>query len=182
MRRLVTLAIALIVALGCGDGDDDLTAAEQEYVDARMAEFDPAQAAPLTRDDARCLVEETIRTLGVARLRAADVTPEEFAAGTGLPEGSRISVEDAEALVDGLDECMDLIRFYAEDLVASAPVQLDDDAADCLRENLDDDLVRQILVRGFAQVSTEEQEFIDDLQALFEACPQVADAIVASSG
>ena len=79
MRRTLTpIALALLLVLAaaaCGGSERNAEPTRADYVDAVMGAYS-ADRVPITRSEARCFVERSVDAVGVAKLRAAGVTPD----------------------------------------------------------------------------------------------------------
>lgn len=179
MRKLITILLSslLLVAAACGDddggdGDGGLSSAEQKYVDAAMAQFDPEEAEPLTEPEARCVVSSMVTSLGVDRLEELGITPETFGSEDGAPFPENLTEAEAEGVVDGFDECLDLGALFAESMAQDDT--LDDETKQCLADAFDSDTVRRLFVTMLSQgedALTEDPELLQDIMGVFTQCP-----------
>jgi hypothetical protein len=177
------VALLLAVAGACADeadpdgaaggGDAELTEEEQAYVDAALEDFDPQEEAPMTEDDARCIATSMVEDVGVERLEEMGLSPESFSEGGELPEGA-IAEAEAQDLVDGITECIDVRALFLAGLDEDG--SLSPEAEECLTEAFDEELVTRTMVVLLTQG---EDALADDsgvgaeLMRAFLACPGV---------
>jgi hypothetical protein len=177
MRKLTPIVLSgLLFIAACGDDDggggSDLSAEEQEYVDAAMAEFDPAEAEPLTEDDARCVVTSMVESLGVDRLEELGITPETFGDDDGAPFPEGLTEDEANSVVDGFDGCLDLSALFAESMAGDPSI--DDETKECLADAFDSDTVRRIFVTMLTEGEDalgDNPELMQELMGIFQECP-----------
>lgn len=182
MRKLTSIALSsmLFLAAACGDDDggsgSDLSSEEQEYVDAAMAQFDPEQAEPLTEEEARCVVSSMVSGLGVDRLEELGITPETFGSEDGAPFPENLTEAEANQVVDGFDECLDLGALFAESMAQDDT--LDEETKECLADAFDASTVRRLFVTMLTEgedALAEDPELIEDLMGVFSECPGALD-------
>jgi hypothetical protein len=176
MRKLLSiLAVSVLVLTACSDdkgggGGGNLSAADQEYVDAAMETFDPEEAAPLTEDDGRCIVESMVGVVGADGLKELGIDPESFGGdGSPFPEG--LSEEDANDIVDGMDGCVDLSGLFLDAMAADASIT--DESRDCLADTFDKDFIHLLLVAlltGGEDALGQDSEITTELLAAFQEC------------
>lgn len=178
MRKLTSIAISslLLFAAACGDddggGSGDLSGPEQEFVDAAMAEFDPAEAEPLTEDDARCVVTSMVDSLGLERLEELGITPDSFGSDEGAPFPENLDEDEANDVVDGFEDCLDLGALFAESMASDDA--LDEETRDCLADAFDKDMVRRLFVTMLTKgedALEEDPELLGDILGVFAKCP-----------
>lgn len=180
MRKItITLTVGMLVLLGAACGDDDgggggggdLSSAEQEYVDAAMETFDPEEAEPLTEDEARCMVTSMVDAVGVDTLEDAGLTPESFGeADSPFPEG--LTEDQAEGVVDGMEDCFDLSQLFLDGMAEDA--SLSDEDRECLADAFDGDTVHDLFVTMLSQgeeALQEDPEAMSAILELFSQCP-----------
>jgi hypothetical protein len=158
-------------ATSAGTGAGGLSAAEQAYVDEALEGFDAEREAPMTEADARCIATSMVEGVGVERLEEMGITPESFSDDGDLPDGA-VEEADAEAMVDGISECIDIrglfLAGFNEDGSLSA------EAEECLADAFDEDLVKRTMV----VLLTEGEDALSDdsgvgaeVMQTFLACP-----------
>lgn len=180
MRKLTPLLLTgllLVGAAACGDDDGgssngDLSDKDQEFVDAAMDEYDPEQAAPLTEDDARCIVTSMVGAVGADRLEELGITPEQFGSddSSAFPQG--LTEDEANGVVDGFDSCIDLPALFTESLAEDSDLSEDDKA--CLDDAFDSDTIRQIFVTMLTKgedALQDDPELMNQFMAIFQKCP-----------
>lgn len=151
----VMWSLALLVA-GCG-GDDgggsDVSDKAQPYVDAlttNLQSNEPDELA-LDSDQADCVAPQWVDIAGVERLEEADIAPADLESDADT-ELAALSLDEDEAgqMVDALGDCdIDLRQEILSTLDEDA--SLTEPQRDCLRDALDDQLLRDILVATLAQ-------------------------------
>lgn len=197
-RLLAAPAALLLLIAACGDDDDDDTAdtaaadvtepagtepagteptgtepadtassgtasgetyEADEYVDAMVEEIGGDE------ESASCVAQAMVDAVGTDRLEASGATPEEFAS-TGSLEDLDLAIDPSAAptLQSDLEACPSLIDLFAEAADAS------DVQVDCLRENVSEAQVAELLVIQFVG-GTPSQELLD-AQAATQACAE----------
>jgi hypothetical protein len=164
---------------GCRDdphrGAPDISADEAPYVDALTTAFTQSPALPFDAADARCVSAIVIDAIGLDRLEAASVTPEVLAVATGI-EGLGVDLDDddAEAVATAFADC-DIS--LADAVIAGSGqrgVPLPDEAADCVRDELDEDDFAHVYARSMLDEDPEpSSEFDAFFLELADACPQL---------
>ena len=128
-----------------------------EYVDALVDEIGG------DAESATCVGEAFVNAVGVERLEASGVTPEDFAtSGSPAELGLEIDQANAASMQCDLEACPSLIDLFAE--AADAP----DDDVDCFRESITDSLVAELLVVQF--VGGQPSQELLDAQTAMQAC------------
>ena len=80
MRRGFALVILVGLLAACGSSGSSASADEQKYIDAMMKSYDASDAKQtLSRGQAKCISERFVKTVGVAHLKAAKLTPADLA-------------------------------------------------------------------------------------------------------
>lgn len=179
--RLFAALMLFLLATACGDdsdggggGDagDELSDADQEYVDAAMETYD-SETDPFTEDEARCVAESVVRPLGADRLQELGVTPDDFRGDTeALPDG--LDDDEANEVVDGIDGCINLSDLFMQELTADQ--SLSEESTKCLRDAFDDDFVRRIVVTMLTEgedALQDDEDLTAELMGVFSECPQV---------
>ena len=173
VRVLAAAAVATVtvVASGCSDAMGDGSGERAGYVTA-FAEVAEAGDPTASRDEARCIAESTVDTLGVARLRDS-VTPDEVRESRSIrpPDlGFEVDQSDGEDFHDRLVDCMD-VRAYLADASAGTDDAVSDDVQACVRDGFDDDLIQGIVVDSFVNPGdSRDPEVQADVQAVFQSC------------
>jgi hypothetical protein len=172
LRSVLLLGLLLAAACGDDDGGGGLSEADQEYVDAAMATYDEEEAAPLTEDDARCIVESMVGQLGSDRLEELGVTPESFGSeDAAFPEG--LSEDEANGVVDGFESCIDMNQLFLDGLAEDQ--SLDQDAKDCLADAFDEDTMRRLFVTMLTEgedAVQDDPELTSEVLSAFSECPE----------
>ena len=165
-------------ACGDDDGGDDVSEEERPYVDALIADAaeDEGDDMELNEAQAECLAPRWVSILGVERLEAAGIDPDELADDDLDFSELGLSESDGEAMFDALEECDVDIR---ESFLAGMTEESDmsDDDRQCLDEALDDDLLRRLLVTTFVEgddAFEQNEELMGEMFAVFSECPGAA--------
>ncbi len=150
MRRFtITLLVASLVAVSCGDDDGSgLSDDEQDLADALavsiMADNDPDNPFS-TEENAQCFAEGLVGTLGVARLAtlglAADRESQEAAFAA-------MTTSERDAVVEVALECTDAPGLMAAEMEATG---MSSDSARCIVDALgESDFFREAFLAGLA--------------------------------
>jgi hypothetical protein len=174
------LALACLVG-GAGCSDDggsagpEVSEDEQPFVDS-MAD-DILDHSRASEDEAGCLAATTVSAYGASAFEAADVDPD-AASFNELPK-DEMTLEEAEALVDELGECVDLAEFFAGTLAEQGGESgLSDDDIDCLADAFDEEMLDVVLPSSFtSEFDTFSAESNDAFTELSEACPEAVAAM-----
>lgn len=180
-RRTTLLVVAIAVLGACGSdgggGDDaDVTEEERPYYDAMVESFQSAEDDNLRLEDtqAECVSARWVRTIGVERFEQAGITPEAFSDDLEQ-DVTALGLDEAAAgqLYDAFGECdVEVLDQFVEAIAQGGDVSEEDLA--CLRENIDDALIRDILIVTFTQGEDAlqgDQELTGRLLETFSACP-----------
>lgn len=187
MRTPRTAAAALTLACllgaaacsddsGGGSAGPEVGEDEQPYVDSMAVDIEEHSRA--TDEEATCLAATVVAAYGVSAFEASDVDPD-AASFDELPK-DEMTMEEAEALIDDLGECMDLGEFFAGTLaVEGGEAGLSDDDIDCLADAFDDgDLIETVLPSSFtSEFDTFGEESNDAFAELAEKCPDAVEAM-----
>jgi hypothetical protein len=173
--RLVLLTIAALAVAGTACSDDGggggLTAEEQAYVDAMVAAADEDEDGESDlldiagEDETRCFASEWITIIGVDRLEAAGIDPEEFAGDDVSFEELGLERDEADELIDAFGSCdIDLRDAMIDSMVADAGDS--DVMRGCLEAGLTDESVRALMVAAFTEGEDAlEEGNLDDPEA-----------------
>ena len=130
-----------------------------EYVDALADEIGGDE------DSARCVGEAFVDAVGVERLEASGVPPEDLAtSGSPADVGLEIDPANAASMQSDLEACPSLIDLFAE------AADLPDEQVDCIRENVTDSQIAELFVIQLVG-GTPSQELID-AQSATQACSE----------
>lgn len=141
-----TLALAILLAAGgvaaCSDDGDSADA--EPYIEALMASLDDEDEGGPTEEQARCIAEKTIDTIGVDTLEEEGVTPEDVEDSDGPEDlGIDISEDQARDIAESFVDCdVDFASLFAGPDGA-------DELVDCIDENLDTDLIIDAFTQQF---------------------------------
>lgn len=144
MSRLLAASAGLALALSlsaCGAGEDTQAA------EAISTEFQSGAAgAPgLDKKDADCVAKGIVDEIGVEKLKESGLLTEDLAADTTagdlkLPQG------DADKAAAVMGDCTDLFDLVLDESVAG----IDEEAAACIRDNVKEADIEQLLAATFA--------------------------------
>lgn len=167
----VVIGAALLLA-ACGGDDDDgggpsLPASAQPYVDAVVRS---GVASGFTQEQAACIAPRWVATMGVDRVEAAGLAPEDLAAADS--DIAAIGLDDDEAghLYDALGDCdVDLVDVFARELVGADATEAQ---LECVSDQIDDDVVRDAMVAGIVGDEAEAQSTDEVFGAVFSAAEE----------
>lgn len=175
---LLLVAIAALGACGSDGGGDDAEVTEEErpYYDAMVESFQSAEGDGLRLEDAQaeCVSARWVRTIGVERFEEAGITPEAFSDDLEQ-DVTALGLDEAAAgqLYDAFGECeVEVLDQFVDAIAQGGDVSEED--LECLRDNIDDALVRDILIVTFTQGEDAlqgDQELTGRLLETFSACP-----------
>ena len=166
-RSLAVLALVATVAACGGDDDDsgssggDTAAADtpvgQALTEEFMAESDDSPIS--TEEEARCVSGGIVSGIGEDRLEELGVTAD-TAIGSEI-EDIDFTADEVGTIVDAMFDCVDvqaaLAREFEEDFGA--------EGADCVAENLDEDLMRDLMASSM--VGGDEEEMPEEFFQAF---------------
>lgn len=172
--RTLTLSLSILLAAGgvaaCGDdGGGGASADAQPYVDALVESLleDQDDEFGYDEDEAECIAEKAIDTIGVDTLEEEGITPEDVAASDGPDELVDLSSSQARRIAEAFPDCgVDFAALFAAD----AP----EEARGCVEDNLDEDA----LIDAFALSLQGDDEAADaalsDIFGALQAeCPEL---------
>jgi hypothetical protein len=174
---VVALASLALTACGSSGGGSGVKAAEQPYVDAlkqSMVKTD-SEGLTLTDKQASCLAPKWIRILDPARLKAKGITPADVGADSSS-DLTQLGLSDAEGgkLYDALGDCnVDVKQVF----ITGINPDLSAEDTKCLDDNLDDALLKQIMVTELTKGDTALQadnDLVGKISAVFDKCPGAA--------
>jgi hypothetical protein len=178
-RITVAAAVLALAALGaaCGDdggggsGGESSSEEGQEFVDAIAAS---SEESTLSGDESECFARAFVDAVGVDQLQAA-TTPQEIRdnpASSPADLGITLDEGQGDALWDNLNGCMDVRTEFFETIAAND--DLSEEAVECLDSEIDDDLLKRLMVTAFGEgvdALEQDEELTGELVALFTACP-----------
>lgn len=177
MRKLLAVLMTSALALAACGGDDKgggggLSAEEQTFVDDAMKGFDAEEAAPITEDDATCMVESFVTNLGVDRLDELEIAPADFASNDeSFPSG--LKEDEATQVVEGFDGCIDLASLFLDSLAQDQTMSAE--ARTCLAKAFDRAAVKRIFVTLLTDgedALTNDKDFMAEMTAVVSTCPE----------
>ena len=129
-----------------------------------MMEDSAAGNSPIaTREEAECWASGIVDGVGEDRLNELGVTPE----SVGELEDLALTDEEVSTVVDSLFDCADVKQAFADQFAADFGAE----AASCIAEGLDEDLVKQALSASIAgDDSQPSAEFLDAFTKLAGDC------------
>lgn len=120
-----------------------------QYVDAIVAIGSEDDLEGFTEEDRVCVAEAFVDSFGAEEIQAAGIAVEDIAEyGAPGELGLDFSDDQADAFYDQLTSCLDLRELLIEGALGG---ELSPEAADCINENLTDDLLKSFFVTGFTQ-------------------------------
>jgi hypothetical protein len=170
MRRWMLggfVAVTLVMS-ACGGGDEksddkkdeSKPGTRDEYVDA----FKPGVATMgVTDEQATCIAEAAVDTVGVDKLNKV-TNPREIETQTSSFDLASLGLSEEEggALYDKMDACVDIF-----DLLANGA---DPATVDCLRQNVTDDMLREVMVGLFTGSAGATGETATQLNDAYTTC------------
>lgn len=178
-KAAVVLAGLAMLGLGAcgsdsgGSSGGDLSAEEQEYVDAMMSSLNADGAAPFSDDEGQCLAEGMVKAVGVDTLKEAGITPADIGGDENLVFGE-LPKEKTDKLVslffDG--ECFDFGKLIAAGMAQDPSVSLPSDKAECLGDKMSEsEEFRQAFVASVTgDDSVDPFESVGDIFQIFADC------------
>lgn len=174
MKRVTTLVGVAILGLGataCG-GSGGLSELEQEYSDAIAASFSSSDADELQLDaeQADCVAPKWTKVLGAERLQDAGIDPADLNVdGDSDLQDVEITTDEASKLYATFGECdVDLKQAFVDAMTADG--DMPNDAAECLKDALDDDTFERIMVASLSSDEADEGALEADITELFTKC------------
>jgi hypothetical protein len=161
--RTLALSILLVAAgvAGCGD-DGGSDADAQPFIDAFATSLQDEEGAGATDEQADCIAEQAIDTIGVDTLEEAGVTPEDVAEGDGPEEFVDLSEGDAREIAEAFVDCD--FDFAA----AFTGPDASDELVACVDDNLDEDAIVEALTLQFLGDEEAAGEASTEMFATFE--------------
>ncbi len=134
----------LLSACGSDGGGGADTAVGQALADELMSDAD----SPLTgEEEARCMAGDIVDNVGEERLEELGVTADSVAA----IEDVEFSADEEQTVLDALFDCVDVRAAMAEEMTSD----FGEEAAKCVADNLDEDLLREAMSAGFSDSDAE---------------------------
>jgi hypothetical protein len=176
---LVLAGLAMLGLAACGDdssssgGGGELTAEEQEYVDAMMSSLNADETSPFSEEEGKCLAEGMITSVGVDTLKEAGITPADLGGEENIVFGD-LPKEKTDALVslffDG--ECFDFGKLIAAGMAQDPSVSLPSEKAECLGDKMSEsEEFRQAFVASVTgDDSVDPFESVGDIFQIFADC------------
>lgn len=129
-----------------------------------MMEDSAAGDSPVaTREEAECWANGIVDGIGEDRLTELGVTPE----SVGELEDLALTDDEVSTVVDSLFDCADVKQAFADSFAADFGAE----AASCIAEGLDEDLVKQALSASIAgDDSQPSAEFLEAFTQLASDC------------
>lgn len=177
------MAAGAILLGACGGDDDDGSASGgqgDEYVDAVAASMSEDEETPLDAERANCAATAIVDVVGVDTLTDADISPDELGEADSLRSLDVELPDDVnERLGEALGQC-DLAAELEGVMVASFSdefgSELPEEAAACLRDNMDDQALVDAMAAAFVDGSGEQVQ--EALTPAIGQCPSVATAVL----
>ncbi len=169
---MLALLVAAGALAGCsGEGGDgaSLSDEEQSYADALTATYQ-ADDAPVTEDEASCMAEVVVGEIGLSPFEDAALAPEDIEPGEELSDlgVERPSDDQAAAIVDGWDGCIDLPEVIGA--AFAGELGLDEAGIDCVADRLREDDLAAEAARTFLAEEEPPGELLAALTAAAGEC------------
>lgn len=176
IRVAALAAAAALLAAACGDDDSgsgpELNDREAAYADAIAQTYQESSEAPaeVSDEQASCIASSIVSVVGVERFEDADVEPEDISADIDLDETfGGLGEEEATDIGGAIGDCIDLQQLVIDGIGTDLP----DEAVECLRENLDEEVIQEFvvasLVAGGDEVSSDVQT---RMLSVLQECPE----------
>jgi len=178
--------------LGAWGGDDDAGGSASsasggqaegqagEYADAVSASMREDDEAPLDAERADCAAAAIVDVIGVDALTEAGVSPDEFGSADDLTSlGIELPDDVTDRLGESLRECDlagPLEDVMVDGFAGEFGTELPAEAAECLRDNVDDGALMDAAAATFVDGSNEHLR--EPLASAIGACPPVATAVL----
>lgn len=171
-RALALLGCGLIVLVGCSDdpepsADDetsttapaeeatttlpaldpgDIEGGEQAYIDALIASYEGTEGGPplFSGEQATCLAESWVDSIGLERFAGAGLTPEALGSFEAGLEVVDIPDEVADEMIGALDDCeVDVAEAMLQSL--GTPEDLPPELSSCVDAAITEDVAKELL-------------------------------------
>lgn len=173
-------SLALVGLAACGDdsssgsgGGGDLTAEEQEYVDAMMTSLQADDTAPFTDEEGRCIAEGMVTTVGVDTFKEAGITPESIA-GDGDVTFPNLPKEKSDKLVTLFfgGDCFDFGALMATAIAQDPSVSIPAEKAECIGDKMaeSDGFKEAFIASVSGDDSADPFESVGDIFQIFADC------------
>lgn len=167
---LVATVALVFGAAACGGGDDsggggDGADADSPLVQALAANLleDGEDSPVASQEEAECWASGVVGGIGEDRLTELGVTPEDV----GDIEDLALTDDEVSVVVDSLFGCADVQQAFADQFAAD----FGEEAATCIAEQLDEDLVKQALTASIAGDDAQPSaEFLEQFAAIAGDC------------
>lgn len=178
-----TACVAATALSGCSSDEPaadppEVSAEAQPYADAISEAFQDETGVSPEQGD--CMGAFIITAYGVDGFESENLPPENISVQE-LPR-SVLFLDEAEALLDDLDTCVDLDQLVVGQIESQgAEAGMTDEDIECLTDVLDGDLARTALLTTFtAEVddTTASNEFFDQMM---DKCPEVVDKLASQA-
>jgi hypothetical protein len=161
MKRVLIAAIAALLLLGaCGDdGDDAASGGSDASVEkVKVSLLDDDDGFALGDDDAQCVAEQVVDSLGEDRVNEIDW------------EGDNVTFEsdEAAAIADDFGECVELDTLLIDSLLAGEDVS--DESQECLADELDEGDVKDLYAIGFSGDEDGFEEAFAPVDEALQSC------------
>lgn len=144
-RTIAGLAVVLLALTGCGGGGDGSTAADN--IAANLQED-----SPISEDDANCFADAVVDSIGVDKLQEIGILNDDLEVEDNIDDAD-LSDEDAERAASAFTDCIDL-----DVVLEEAFAGISEEAAECVREKIDDEAYQQLMEATFAGDTTGAQD------------------------
>lgn len=147
-------------------GRGQVPATEQAYLDALEKAFSAEEGVPIDQAQSQCLAAGVVHIIGIDRLTAAGITPEELAKGNGSSFPPELGIDEAKAnqMYDQFGACgIDLVAVFRT-LIATGIDSLTAEQDACLDRLITDDVLR----RSFLADALDQDGPVDPLDGIEE--------------
>lgn len=160
-KTVATLSVLLLTLTACGGGEDEETA--KKNLRASFTENDTIGEA--TEEQANCMADGMVDELGVETLQEYKILDDDLKVNED-PGDVEMSEDDANKAADVVVGCVDVAEMITEQM-ASGDDSLTDEQAECIKDAIDEDVMRDMLA---AEFQGKESDGMDEMTGALMKC------------